>query len=295
MKKHEISPSLRRLLPALLLLGPLAAPAAARELPPFFYGVTLDDVPAETSGDAPFAQVLKSLKGMKKMPVARVVFNGTEPAANYVEALGDIRPSAYIMGEFLDSFEVKDMEPGVMGARAAEYYAELSGLVDVWEVGNEINGEWLGEPKAVTAKLALTYDYFKSRGAATALTLYYNEGCYEKPENEMFTWAAANIPEKMKQGLDYVLVSYYEDDCNGLKPDWDKVFKALAVMFPSSRLGMGECGTTKGAAKEEMVKRYYAIRPAVPAFSGGYFWWYFQADMVPPEKPLYKVLNDSVR
>ena len=36
----------------------------------------------------------------------------------------------------------------------------------------------------------------------------------------------------MKTGLDYLLVSYYEVDCHGHKPDWQQVFSQLATMFP---------------------------------------------------------------
>jgi len=99
-------------------------------------------------------------------------------------------------------------------------------------VGNEINGEWLFgntkrcSPKTsvkstsqadVVAKMTETFDYLKSQGKVTALTLYYNTPCRRPAANEMFTWADANVPARMKTGLDYLLVSYYEVDCHGHK------------------------------------------------------------------------------
>ena len=59
-----------------------------------------------------------------------------------------------------------------------------------------------------------TFDYLKSQGKVTALTLYYNTPCRRPAANEMFTWADANVPARMKTGLDYLLVSYYEVDCH---------------------------------------------------------------------------------
>jgi len=64
----------------------------------------------------------------------------------------------------------------------------------------------------------------------------------------------------MNQGLDYVLVSYYEEDCNNLKPDWNTVFAKLAAMFPNSRIGFGEVSTSDPAKKAEYLTRYYTMK-----------------------------------
>ena len=110
----------------------------------------------------------------------------------------------------------------------------------------------------------------------------------------MFTWAQANVPARMKTGLDYVLVSYYEDDCNGLQPDWQSVFQRLGAMFPNSKLGFGEVGTQNTARKTEFINRYYGTQVNVPNFIGGWFWWYYKDDMVPASKPLWGVLNNAI-
>lgn len=140
------------------------------------------------------------------------------------------------------------------------------------------------------------YDLVKADGGKTAITLYLNEGCWERPQNEMFAWAAANIPQYIKDGVDYVFVSYYEDDCNGRQPNWQAVFERLGAMFPNSLLGVGECGTTKRARKEEYLRRYYTMRINHPRYVGGHFWWYFNQDMVPSTtKPLWHTLDELMR
>ena len=110
----------------------------------------------------------------------------------------------------------------------------------------------------------------------------------------MFTWADANVPARMKQGLDYVWVSYYEEDCNNLKPDWNAVFKKLSVMFPNAKIGFGEVGTSKKARKADYLQRYYSLKPPVANYVGGHFWWYYKQDMVPHTKALWNTLNTAI-
>ena len=139
------------------------------------------------------------------------------------------------------------------------------------------------------------YNLVKAAGKKTALTLYYNEDCWAKPANEMFAWTEKNVSSAMKQGLDYVWVSYYEDDCNNLQPNWKTVFDKLSVMFPNSKIGFGEVGTINLNKKEEYINRYYNMNITAKNYVGGYFWWYFMQDMVPNTKPLWNVLNSAIK
>src|SRR5206468_55531 len=148
-----------------------------------------------------------------------------------------------VMGEILDSDYVALIDAAGYRRRAIDYLDTLGDVVDIWEIGNEINGEWLGDTADVVAKTSAAYEATKARGKTTALTLYYNAGCWNDASHEMFEWSARNLPPAIKQGIDYALISYYEDDCDGRRPDWPAVFAKLASMFPSARLGFGECGT----------------------------------------------------
>ena len=257
-----------------------------RQVPTPIYGVTLDDV-------GRINRTVESLANLAKVPTTRVVFDEYQPASEYVTPVVKIRPVSYVMGELLDSFYVKRYSVQAYTNRSVEYLSTLGNYVDIWEIGNEINGEWLGSTPDVVAKLTSAYNIFKSAGKPVAITLYYNENCWSKKSNEMFTWAKNNIPDNIKQNTDYILVSYYEEDCNNLKPDWQSVFTELHTIFPNSKLGFGEVGTSKKAKKEEYLLRYYSIKPNVPNFVGGYFWWYFKQDMVPYTKDLWNTLNNA--
>lgn len=40
----------------------------------------------------------------------------------------------------------------------------MSASVDIWVIGNEINGEWLGDTAGVVAKMTGAYDVVKAAG-----------------------------------------------------------------------------------------------------------------------------------
>jgi hypothetical protein len=263
-----------------------------RPLPDHLYGITLDAVDH-------LPDILTSLRSLARMPTTRIVFDEFVAPSYYATAVSAIHDVSYVMGEILDSFYMKQYTLADYSKRTTDYLNALGDKVDIWEIGNEINGEWLGDTASVVAKMRSAYDLVKQRGGRTALTLYYNQDCWSRADHEMFTWTAANVPADMKQGLDYVLISYYEDDCNGLQPDWTPVFQKLAAMFPNSKIGFGENGTQYAARKAAYIERYYsmdaAMAVAVPSYIGGHFWWYGKQDFVPWTNPLWTIFNDVIK
>jgi hypothetical protein len=269
-------------------LAVLAAPARADDSVSRLYGVTIANVEN-------LPPTLDALRSLSQRPTARIVFDEYVSASAYAAAVRRIHTVAGTMGEILDSQSVPLYAPGAYASRVREYVDALRNDVDIWEVGNEVNGEWLGATADVVTKIATAYDYVKQTGGRSALTLYYNQDCWADAGHEMFTWADANIPSRMKSGLDYVLVSYYEDDCNGLRPDWQPVFDRLGQMFPTAKIGFGEVGTTDPAKKIDFIRRYYGLQIDHPRYVGGYFWWYFLEDMVPAAGNRYwNALNQAL-
>ena len=252
------------------------------------WGVTVTD-PWNTG------PTVAALGALSRRPTARVVFDEREPAAGYVPVVAAIRGAADVMGELLDSQYVATVSVQQYLDRTREYLDALGASVDVWEVGNEVNGEWLGAAADVVAKVRGAWQLVRARGGRTALTLHYDEGCGAPADHEMFAWVEAQLPAELRGGLDWVLVSYYEDDCHGRQPDWAAVFARLATLFPGARLGIGECGTAVAGAKEAMLRRYYGMRLAEPRFIGGFFWWHFNEDMVPATTPLWSSLDEVLR
>ena len=261
------------------------------------FGVTIDAVNNVSS-------IKDSLASLATRPTARIVFDEFVEPSYYESPVAELHEVADIMGEILDSFYVKQYSVAEYRKRAQDYVNAMSDVVDIWEIGNEINGEWLGSN--VPEKMIAAYDVVEAAGEPTALTLYYNgsydngkasaNNCWSKPQNQMQEWAKNNIPQNMKNGLDYVWVSYYEDDCENIQPDWGPIFEELHQMFPNAKLGMGEVGSNKSKArKEEILNKYYSMDKIHPQFVGGYFWWYYKQDMVPKTKDLWSTLNEYAK
>ena len=149
-------------------------------IPTPLFGVTVDSIGGINA-------TVNSLGSFSRIPTTRVVFDENIPAYEYRNAVVKIRNVSYVMGEILDSYYVKTLTPNQYLARTRDYLNTLGDVVDIWEVGNEINGEWLGNTTDVVAKMSEAYDMVKAEGKTPELTLYYNARCYSKPTNEMFT------------------------------------------------------------------------------------------------------------
>lgn len=251
------------------------------------YGVTID-------GINKLSNTITALGNLSRKPTTRIVFDEWIAASTYVSAVSQIHNVSFIMGELLDSYYMGQYNLSQYTARSYEYLNAVGDKVDIWEVGNEINGEWLGSTPDVVAKMDTAFHIFKAAGKKTALTLYYNKDCWSNPQNEMFRWAVNNVPSHMKTGLDYVFISYYEDDCNGLRLNWQTVIDSIGKIFPNAKLGIGECGTSTAANKSSYITRYYTTTVSHPRWVLGCFWWYFRQDCVPYTNTLWTVLNGAI-
>ncbi len=245
------------------------------------------------------SDLLAAIKPLSKPVWTRIVFDEGVSAEDYEASTQAIHVISPVMGLVADSSTMKSYSVSEHRQRYKSYLDKLSGFVDLWEIGNEVNGSWTGSTAEVVLKITDAFNLAKSRHQKTALTLYFNTPCDPHSDREMFTWAKDNIESPMKDELDYVWISYYEDDCPGPDPDWNDVFKKLGEIFPKSKLGFGEVGTNIADRKARVLNQYYSLsqpgRITHPRFMGGYFYWYFFEDMVPETKPLWSVFNNLLK
>jgi hypothetical protein len=294
-----------------IFLGKLAlAESDFRALPLPLIGVTLDDISHSTA-------TLASLRSLPYAPTARIVFDYGMPPSYYAPALRLFRPYAYLMGQPADSTDMHRYSVAGYRARVKAYLAALESQIDLWEIGNEVNGGWLGSQ--TEQKIAAAYDLVSAAHGSTALTFFYmgepedENNCIDGPGNDLFSWAGRmfrlDLPpaqrsaetEKIRLGLNYVFVSWYPDGCPWENPDWVAVFNRLAGIFPQAKLGFGELGTTvvgHGSPQEiDLIQTYYPLahQLALPRnYVGGYFWWDFAEEMVPANSPLLGELRRSI-
>lgn len=274
------------------------------------YGVTLDDL-SKLNG------ILISISKLPYRPTVRVVFDPGTSAADYYPALVKLHSVAYVMGEIMDSYYFPT-DINTYTSRTKELVYGLNGLVDVWEIANEINGEWLrqnpnGSNTVVNAEetqigqmVAAASQIVKGVGGKTAVTLYYNDdskgnNCWEKPVDYWKTWPTTFLPLSVRQSTDYALFSYYPyQDCPGLSPSWSSDFAALETIFPNAKVGFGEIGTSSTSAPQSvqlnLMKTYYPMVNTFndPRFIGGFFWWYYAEQMVPYTTTYWNALYQTI-
>jgi hypothetical protein len=291
---------------ALLLVIGLAAPAYAgsepprrrgRPVPAAWHGVTTERV---TQLD----RLARRLRLHRVDPFVRVVFQPGERPQAYAVAVRRIRREAYVMGLPFDSTATADASVAAYRSRVRRYVERFGDRVDAWEIGNELNGAWVGTPRSIDAKVAAAFDVVEREHAAehlrSAITLNYwpSSDCYADPWERTLPFAR-QLPRRVRRGVDVVLLSFYETACSPrARPtasQFARTLRRLGRIFPHARVGLGEVGAQRRSdglsanptlrEKQRVAERYYgmhaALRRAVGSrFLGGYFWWYYHQDAV---------------
>lgn len=260
------------------------------------YGITVDDSWYESLDTE---QVLDAIRDMPVKPTVRIVMSNEIPPQKYRQLFMEINKEAYVMASPVDSYYMnsyKDREAYLR--RFEESYDELSDYVDVWEIGDEVNGtEWIQQkPELIIDKVSAANEFIKTKGGRTAVTLYYTDPAH----GDMFEWISEYFSDSLYRNVDYVLVSYYEDDNGGYKPEWEQVFLSLEKTFPGAKFGIGECGNTAKDAtvsgKVDMARSYYTMKICSENFIGGYFWWNWVQDCVPHKNNrVYEEINRCMK
>ena len=180
--------------------------------------------------------------------------------------------------------------------------------MDIWEIGNEVNGNWTGPYETVAAKLSESYEVVHAAGGRTALTLYANafgpEHCGDgESELTPVQFSERYVSPTVAAGLDHVLLSYYPTQCGGRLPSNAEVklqLEALHAIYPNAALGFGEVGLPRPASRKtqaeaETIMRWaYSLSPGLPYYEGGYFWWYGYQDILKKKARLTTVFNEAL-
>ncbi len=195
-----------------------------------------------------------------------------------------------VVGQLLDSSQLAAVSPAAWRGRVARYVTALPD-VDSWEVGNEVNGNWVGAD--VREKVAFAAAYVKRHThASTMLTLYWQLG-EDDAAHSVFTWAAT-LPASTLRDVDEIGLSVYPEE-HPLGAAFDRVFRTLHAAFPRQRLSVGELGygdadlehiwwwgsrdrpTTSGRAA--VADLYARAVLGYPYSAGGTYWWYFRSEV----------------
>jgi hypothetical protein len=255
------------------------------------WGVTFDSI---SGGNGDLATVRDLVGGDRQDGWVRIVFDLSQRPSSYADEVAAAHGlGLHVVGLFLDSSDMKSVSVGEWQTRVSSYVGGLPS-VDEWEVGNEVNGNWLGSD--VAAKVAFAAAYVKSHtGARTLLTLYWQLG-EDDATHSMFSWLRANVgPETMAKVDDIGISLYPEEHPMGVA--FDRAITALHAAAPAQRVMVSELGywspdlghtwtwgpaaDPEGAGRRQVAALYQSAIMGYSYSGGGAFWWYYLAEALP--------------
>ncbi len=286
---------------AAVVLAPELAEATTPQTAPI-YGITIDRVTG-------IAKMIAAERTLPERPTTRVYFGATEPPGYYLDPVKQLHAVSSVMGELLDSSDATGVSPAAYQARVESYLATLGPSVDIWEIGNEVNGSWTGPYAAGSAKIQEAYTDVAAAGGASALTLYANEyapnNCGDGgTELTPVQYSNQYVPASVRDGIDYVFESYYPTQCASTYPSNAEVaveMTRLHALYPHALLGFGEVGLPHPAkpktlaAARQVMSWAYGLHPGVAGYVGGYFWWYGRQDVLAGKRLLASSFATALR
>jgi hypothetical protein len=217
----------------------------------------------------------------------RVLLDLDEPIAEYRPIVERAhRNGLRVLGQMLDSSQMKRLDLAGWKTRVdalLDAYPDMDG----WEVGNEVNGNWLGPDVREKVAYAAARAKIVSPQARTMMTVLWNLG-EDVPEDSTFTWLAT-VPTSTLANIDDLGVSLYPED-HPLGIAFDRVFTTLHTTAPHAAIVVSELGygnddlghtwwwgspTAATSARRSVARFYDAASRAHPYSGGGTFWWYF--------------------
>jgi hypothetical protein len=261
-------------------LGPSIRPAGNRPR----IGFTFDAI---RPGAGDLERVSALVHDRRGAAAVRLVFDLSQGPSYYAATVRAAhRAGILVVGQILDSSDMARVSQQQWRLHVTRF---VSGLpdVDTWEVGNEVNGNWLGSGVATKIGYAAAYVKAHTR-ASTLLTLYWQLG-EDDPQHSVFSWASS-LPRSTVRNLDQIGLSVYPED-HPLGAAFDRVFRTMHEAFPRQRLLITELGYWSadlghtwwwgsrhdpiGKGRRAVADLYTRAVFGYPYSAGGTYWWYF--------------------
>lgn len=236
-----------------------------RPLPPApWRGFTIDDIDRVD-------EVIAVVKKLPFRPICRVVIDYPErKPVEYRAPIARLAQVCDVMVQVRDSYAEK-IDP-LSVAAYVDLFEALFILLDdyavIYEIGNEVNGNWL--PSDIAEKVRKCYSRAQTLSVRTAVTFFL-----ETPGG-MGQWAVKNDIR-----CDVAMISWYPRSNPGFNPQWDTEVALLAGACGGKVAG-GEFGSEDARGNQGsigvVVSTITAVERTVvhcPPWIQGWFFWDF--------------------
>lgn len=276
------------------------------------FGLTLDDTLLQRMDDVEWAAEAVKRSGSDWV---RLVFrpNGSDFLYSSLRSFNEYdgvvaelkNRKLKVMGCVLDTAQwPKTLTPEAYSERIKNIVLHYKGKIDAWEVGSEINGDWLGGSSAPLG-LEQVYKIFTAGAskakeldpeAETVVTLYWWEATAPDREHSFSGWLKTHAAKGFGKNIDVVGLSLYPED-NPVGMSFERAFDSAAEALPGQKLML----SSFGYAEQDEVKGYWWLAPddvdgarkdiailyttascAMTHSLGGGFWWQTLEQMLPP-------------
>ena len=209
-----------------------------------------------------------------------------------------------VMGTVLDTGQwPRTMTPQIYAERVKNLVLHYKDQIRSWEVGNELNGDWLGGISSPLTPDQVLRIY--AAGAAkvkdidpsleTVATLYWWDGTAPDAEHSLFGWLRRHGRQGLGRNLDVVGLSLQPDD-NPVGMAFETIFERLHQELPDKSLMLGSLGYVEKdqlqgywwlkpddvpAAREDLLVFATTASCAAPRSLCGGFWWQTLEQMIP--------------
>lgn len=214
----------------------------------------------------------------------------------------------------------RTMSPAIYAQRINNVVLHFKGKVSSWEVGSELNGDWLGGASAplTTDQVFQIYSAGVTKAreldprAEIVATLYGWEATAPDRAHSLSGWLKHYSPLGFAKSADIVGLSLYPED-NPVGVSLERVFDQVADILPGTPLilssyGYVEKDALKGywwlapddveGARKNLVASYTFASCALRSSLCGGFWWQTLDQMLPPGRhkttDLYKTFSRTM-
>ncbi len=277
------------------------------------YGLTLDDGLLDRVGDHRW--IVKKVRASGADWV-RLVFRADPDDFTYSNAasfneydsiVSELRASGIrVMGCVLDTNQWPSfLTPQLYSQRARNLALHYAEQIRSWEVGLEINGDWLGGsqkplPEGAAARItgaAAAQIKAIDPSLETVATLYWWDGTAPDYAHSLFGWLDLFGRETLSR-VDIVGLSLEPED-NPVGLAFDTIFARTRQFLPDRKLmlsnfGYAEDGRLEGywwaepgaaeAGRDALLSLYPAAACSEPGSLGGGFWWQTLDQMLPENR-----------